>query len=92
MQPTNTENKNNIITIDCRKQISVSGVTDVVGFDDTSILLVTDAGKLLIEGSDLQITTLDVECGRLCASGKIDSVIYNDKDQGKRGILARIMK
>jgi len=93
MLENNTECKNHILTVDCRRQISISGVTDVVEFDEGSIILNTEGGKLLVEGSTLQITTLDVESGKLCATGKIDAVIYSDGNEKKnRGFLSRLAK
>lgn len=93
MLENNIECKNHIITIDCRKQISISGVTDVIEFDEGSIVLNTEGGKLLVEGSTLQITTLDVESGKLCATGKIDAIMYSDGSEKKsRGLLSHFAK
>lgn len=93
MYENNAECKNHAVSIDCRKQISISGVTDVVEFDEGSIILNTEGGKLLVEGSGLQITTLDVESGKLCAAGKIDALLYGDGNEKKsRGLFSRILK
>ena len=93
MSENNVECKNHIISIDCRKQIAISGVTDVMEFDEGSIILNTEGGKLLVEGSGLKITALDVESGKLCAAGKIDALIYSDGHEKKsRGLFSRILK
>ena len=84
MSDTANECKNHLITLDNRKQITVSGVMDIIEFDEMNIVLQTEGGRLFIEGSDLQITVLDVESGRFCATGRIDSLTYSDKTQNKR--------
>jgi hypothetical protein len=48
---------------------------------------------LLIEGTDLHITTLDVASGHMTVEGTIRSMIYNDKESGKKeGFFARMMR
>ena len=86
------EIKEHAVTVDKRRQINVTGVTDVFGFDENSIVLGTEAGRMAVEGEGLQITALDVESGKLTASGKIDSVIYSDKEQKGRGFFSRLIK
>ncbi|MBR0236243.1 MAG: sporulation protein YabP [Clostridia bacterium] len=91
MQGT-SELKSNII-IENREKISISGVTDVVEFDDSGIMLRTEAGNLIVEGSGIQISVLDVESGRLEAVGKIDSASYSDRETPKKkGLFSRFAK
>ena len=93
MQENTAEIKNHILNVDCRRQLSVSGVIDVVGFDETSIILTTEGGKLTVEGDGLHITSLDVESGKLVAAGRIDALIYSDKDEPRRGgFFSRLIK
>ncbi|MBR6559342.1 MAG: YabP/YqfC family sporulation protein [Clostridia bacterium] len=68
-----------------RHYIYVSGVTEVISFDDTSIFLKTNAGGMAIEGSGLKIGKLSLENGELCADGKIDSVYYFNTDKKGKG-------
>ena len=46
-----------------RKEISLTGVTDVDSFDENSIVAYTDFGELTIGGSNLHISTLNTETG-----------------------------
>lgn len=75
-----------------RKEINISGVDDVIGFDESTIVINTEGGKMAVEGEGLQITVLDVESGRLSATGKINSVVYVDKEQKNRGFFSRLLK
>ena len=85
--------KSNTISILSRKQISITGVNDIINFDESSILLSTECGKLIIEGNNLQITTLDVDSGNLVVQGTVNSVYYNESEKdNKHGLLTRIFK
>ena len=61
-----------------RKTCLVSGVSDVLSFDLSEILLETDQGMLLIKGSDLHVNRLTLEKGEVDIEGKIDSLTYSE--------------
>lgn len=72
-----------------RESISITGVIEVMSFDDSSILLKTGRGGMAIEGSSLKIGRLSVENGELSADGKIDSVYYFSADRKEKGGIFR---
>lgn len=92
MQESEFECKNHTLTIDCRRQITISGVIDVIGFDETCIELTTEGGKLTVGGEEIQITALDVSSGKLTATGRFDSFSYGDGEKTRRGFFSRIIK
>lgn len=61
-----------------RKTCMVNGVTDVLSFDLSEILLETDQGMLMIRGTDLHVNRLTLEKGEVDIEGKIDSFTYSD--------------
>ena len=77
-----------------RKILNLTDISDVISFDELSIYLITKSnGNLLIEGSDLHITTLDVASGNMTVEGTICSMIYNDKESKKKdSFFSRILK
>lgn len=81
-----------LLTLQDRKQLSVTGVTDVLGFDDTTVSMVTDAGDLLIKGSSLHISRLSLEIGRVDLEGTVDSVEFTKLHRKKESFLTRIFK
>ena len=88
-----TETKGAGITLWNRKLLNLSGIEDVISFDELSIYLVTNSGNLLIEGTELHITTLDVTSGNMTVEGMIRSMIYNDKETKKKdGFFSRMLK
>ena len=74
-----------------RKRMTVSGVTDVISFDDTCVRLETVRGELVIDGEKLKISRLDTAKGDVDLDGSIDSVVYYDKDKTERkGFFGRL--
>lgn len=62
---------------DERKQGLVTGVTDVLSFDEKEIVLKTCAGKMSIQGDGLTLTRLDLDLGETDIKGRIDGIWYS---------------
>ena len=63
-----------------REAITVKGVLDVISFDESMVLLVTNCGNLALEGSELHITTLDTQNALVEVTGRLSGVLYDDRD------------
>ena len=61
-----------------RKLLTVTGVTEVVSFDDTSVIAQTDLGTLMVQGQQLQLKTLLPEGGQVTVEGTISSLVYEE--------------
>lgn len=72
-----------------RKNLTMTGVTEVVSFDDTSVVLHTGLGTLLIQGSDLQLKTLTLDGGQVAVEGTVSALVYEQPRQG--GWLRRLL-
>ena len=72
------EKKSNL-TLDSRKKLILTGVIEVLSFDDEKILLNTCLGMLTIRGQDLKMNKLDVQNGEVIICGEISSMIYGGK-------------
>lgn len=64
------------LTLNERKNLTMSGVTEVVRFDDESIVLRTSLGTLMVQGSGLQLKTLSLDGGQVAVDGSIQALIY----------------
>lgn len=78
--PTSQKDKGHILTARDRGQITVSGVTEVVSFDETNVRLVTICGILNLEGEGLRIHVLNTADGAVAVTGKLCGVLYEDPD------------
>lgn len=75
-----------------RKEISLTGVTDVDSFDENSIVAYTDFGELTIGGNNLHISTLNTETGELSIDGEISSLNYLDNRPRSEGFFKKVFR
>lgn len=77
-----------------RKEVQLSGVTDVKSFDEQEIVLDTEMGTLLLRGSGLHMGRLTLEKGEIDITGKVDSIVYTERKGYKNGesFLARLLR
>ena len=64
-----------------RKELTMTGVTEVVSFDDSAVVLRTCLGTLLIQGQELQLKTLSLEGGQVAVEGSISTLAYEEPRQ-----------
>lgn len=67
------------ITLDERRRLTVSGVEEVESFDESSIVMRTQHGSLIIHGSDLHIEKLSLDGGDLLVQGEVDALTYEEE-------------
>lgn len=65
-----------------RRELTMTGVTEVVSFDETTVVLHTGLGTLIIQGQDLQLKNLSQEGGQVAVDGSISALIYEEPRQG----------
>lgn len=80
MQEKTVKQDQNLI-LENRKNLSISGITDVDSFDEKSIELYTQLGELTIQGRELHIDSMSVETGDMTITGDIWAIIYGDKER-----------
>ena len=66
------------LTLEERKKLSISGVTDVESFDENEIVMETGGGCLIIRGEDLSISKLSVDNGDVNVQGRISELHYEE--------------
>lgn len=88
------EDKNNNIILENRKKLSITGVDEVISFNDEIIILTTSLGTLTLKGKDLKMNKLDVQNGDVMITGKINSFVYSEKEnfKNKDSILNRLFR
>lgn len=74
-----------------RKQGSVTGVLDVISFDENVVVLKTEQGMLTLKGKDLHVGRLLLDQGEVELDGMIESMVYSGSHPGKRGSLMKRM-
>lgn len=77
------------LTLNQRNNLTMTGVTEVVSFDENAVVVHTDLGTLTVQGQQLQLKTLSVEGGQIAVEGSIASLQYEEPRQ-KGGWVHRL--
>ncbi len=70
------------LTLNERSSLVMTGVTEVVSFDEAAVVLHTSLGTLVIQGSGLQLKNLSLDGGQVAVDGTISSLIYEELRKG----------
>ncbi|MBR1586002.1 MAG: sporulation protein YabP [Clostridia bacterium] len=74
--------------MDNRRAAALTGISEVIAFDDNQVILSTDQGDVALTGEGLHVTRLMLEEGQLTVEGRIDSVFYSQRKR-RRGLFRR---
>lgn len=77
------------LRLEGREKLSLSGVEDVTGFDESLIVLTTAQGDLNIRGQELHIDRIDLESGALEVRGHIQELSYEEPSR-TGGLFSRL--
>ena len=97
----NIEERNNIKTgiiqnliLENREKLSISGVVDVLSFDDQVVMIETELGLLTVKGENIKINKLSIDTSEVIVEGDISYLAYSGNNQEKTGgsLLSKIFK
>lgn len=82
------------LVLENREKLSISGVLDVLSFDDQVVVVETELGLLNIKGDNLRINKLSIDTSEVIVEGEIYSLNYSDKSPDKKGtsLIGKIFK
>ena len=66
------------LTLNERKNLTMTGVTEVVSFEESAVVLKTGLGTLMVQGRDLKLKTLSLEGGQVAVDGQIAALVYEE--------------
>lgn len=72
----NTVHKPHSLLLDNRSMLSLTGVEDVVGFDESTISVRLSDCSLVVKGSSLHISKLSLDSGEVVIDGTVSSLQY----------------
>ncbi len=91
----NTSVMQNLI-LENREKLTISGVNDVLSFDDQIVILETQLGLLTVKGENLRINKLSLDSEEVVVEGEINNLIYSEKDSERKNasnsIFGKIFK
>ena len=78
------------LTLNERSKLTLTGVTEVVSFEENTVILKTALGTLIIQGRQLQLKTLSLEGGQVEVQGTVCALSYEEPKSGG-GFLRRLI-
>ena len=66
------------LTLDQRKLLTMTGVTEVISVDEETVVLRTGLGTLIVHGQQLQLKNLSLEGGQVVVEGSISALHYEE--------------
>lgn len=69
------------LSLNERRNLTMNGVTEVVSFEDTAVVLQTALGTLIVHGEQLKLKTLSLDGGQVAVDGTISALIYEEPRQ-----------
>lgn len=79
------------LSLEERKKLMVSGVTDIGSYDEQTVVAMTELGELTIKGEGLHIIRMSIDTGELTVDGEISSLAYSEIRQNG-GFFSRLFK
>ena len=79
------------LTLKERSKLTMTGVSEVVSFDETAVVLHTALGTLVVQGEGLQLKTLTTDGGQVAVEGSISALAY-EQTRGSGGWLGRLFR
>lgn len=81
------------IQLEMRKEMHLTGIREVISFDEQCAVFRSACGELSVEGADLKVGVLDTDRGVVTLSGKVDAMYYTDeKPEEKKGFLGKLFR
>ena len=77
-----------------RGKLSISGVNDVLSFDDQIVILDTELGMLTVKGENIKINKLSIDSGDVILEGEINNLNYSKDnfDKKQSSLIGKIFK
>lgn len=89
---TQSQQNRHTVVISERKSADVSGVTELLSYDENAVTMVTADGALVIEGKELHVEKLSLDSGELSVCGELSGLYYYERhDKSKNGFWSKII-
>jgi sporulation protein YabP len=90
-----TSNTIQNVILENREKLTISGVLDVLSFDDQIVIVETELGLLTVKGENLRINKLSLDTTEVIVEGTIFNLSYSEKNLDKKSgsnIFGKIFK
>lgn len=87
--------KKHNLTINNREDIKMTGILDVLSFDEELVICQSDNGVLILKGMNLHVNKLDLDNGILELTGFLVGLQYEEdhiSSKSKQSVFSKIFK
>jgi len=88
-------NSKHTVVMERRENLEITGVNDVISFDEETIIVDTEMGVLVLRGSNLHVNKLNLDAGELNIDGEISNLTYEEENtygKGKQSLLGKLFR
>jgi len=88
-------NENDIphsLSLEERKSLYITGVDDVLNYNEENISVISSMGDLAVTGENLKIISLNTDTGELNIQGNISGLCYSKSRDKLTAFLGRLFK
>ena len=78
------------LTLSERGKLTVTGVDEVLRFDEQEVEMRTVRGDLIVRGSALHVGRLAIDTGELSVDGAVSEILYAEEPGERGGFFARL--
>jgi len=77
------------LALEERSKLTMTGVTEVISFEENAVVLRTSLGTLMVQGRDLQLKTLSLDGGQVAVDGTVSALVY-EEPKASGGLFRRL--
>lgn len=78
------------LNLEDRSRLTVTGVSQVVRFEEELVVLETNLGTLHVHGRELKLQDLSLEGSRAAVEGQISALVFEEPRE--KGVLGRLFR
>jgi len=95
MEEKRTSVGKHMVSMENRERITMTGIVDVLSFDEEAVVVQIEDGLLLLHGEGLHVGRLNLDEGEVLVDGLVSSLEYVEEGiggKGKHGFLSRLLR
>lgn len=85
-------NEGHGFVLENRKNLVLTGVREVIGFDEKSVEIITVLGGLSIRGENIKIQSFNTESGDMEITGRFAAMMYVNDSSKREGFFAKLFR
>ena len=91
---TNLKTITQNLILENKENLTITGVRDVLSFDDQIVILDTELGMLTVKGENIKINKLSIDSGDVILEGEINNLNYSKDnfDKKQSSLIGKIFK